>query len=143
MSEHLKHLFVVAAALYDAEKDAWLMAEHQKRDDLRGLWEFPGGKVEPDETPEQALVREMDEELGIQVQETDLEPMTFVSHAYPEYDFHLMMPLYKIEKWSGEIESKLGQKLIWIPATEFESYAEKTLPANRSLIEWIHKHYIA
>lgn len=139
-AQTLKHLFVVAAALYDEKADAWLMAEHQKREDLRGLWEFPGGKVEKGESPEQALIREMEEELGITVQQAHLEPLTFLSHAYPEYDFHLMMPLYKINQWQGEIQSKLGQKFCWVQTSDLENKRESFLPANKPLIDWIVKH---
>ncbi|MDP1556461.1 MAG: (deoxy)nucleoside triphosphate pyrophosphohydrolase, partial [Hyphomonas sp.] len=93
-------LLVVAAALFDGEGRV-LLAQRPEGKQMAGLWEFPGGKLEPGETPEAALVRELEEELSIRVNERSLEPLTFASFAYPA--FHLLMPLYACKKWSGSI----------------------------------------
>src|SRR5881227_4145659 len=91
-------LTVVAVALVDADGRV-LLAQRPAGKPMAGLWEFPGGKVDPGETPETALIRELAEELGIDVAASCLAPFTFASHAYPE--FHLLMPLYLCRKWSG------------------------------------------
>ncbi len=79
---------------------------------MAGLWEFPGGKVDPGERPEEALIRELAEELGIDVTESCLAPLTFASHSYEA--FHLLMPLYVCRKWDGQIEAREGQELAWV-----------------------------
>jgi 8-oxo-dGTP diphosphatase len=94
----MKLLLVVAVALVDADGRV-LIARRPQGKTLEGLWEFPGGKVDAGERPEAALVRELDEELGIGVEEACLAPLTFASHAYP--DFHLLMPLYICRRWNG------------------------------------------
>lgn len=104
-------VLVAAAALFDAERRV-LLAERPKGKSMSGLWEFPGGKVADGETPEAALVRELDEELGIAVARDALLPMTFASHAYA--DFHLLMPLYLCRVWSGTPQPREGQRLQWI-----------------------------
>src|ERR1051325_2426350 len=123
-------VLVAAVALIDADGRV-LLAERPAGKHLAGLWEFPGGKVMPGETPEAALIRELAEELGIDVHESCLEPFTFASHAYP--DFHLLMPLYVCRKWSGIVTSREGQRLKGVrPARlgEFEiPPAEKPLVA--------------
>ena len=101
---------VVAAALVDADGRV-LLAQRPQGKSLAGLWEFPGGKIEPGETPDAALVRELEEELGIAVAETALEPLTFVSHGYPE--FHLVMLMYVCREWGGEPVGQQGQPLVW------------------------------
>ena len=94
----MKLLLVVACALVDSDNRI-LIAQRPEGKQLAGLWEFPGGKIEPGERPEQALIRELKEELGIDVREPCLAPLTFASHAYP--DFHLLMPLYVCRRWEG------------------------------------------
>ena len=108
---NLRLLFVVAAALVDADNRV-LVAQRPAGKALGGLWEFPGGKLESGERPEAALIRELDEELGIAVQEACLAPLTFASHAYP--DMHLLMPLYICRRWSGTPRSREGQALRWL-----------------------------
>ena len=107
----LKLLLVVAAALVDGDGRV-LMAQRPEGKALAGLWEFPGGKVEPDERPEETLIRELAEELGIAVKEPCLAPLTFASHAYP--DFHLLMPLYICRRWEGFPQSREAQALRWV-----------------------------
>ena len=99
----MKLLLVVAVALFD-EDNRVLIAQRPEGKALAGLWEFPGGKVDAGERPEQALIRELHEELGIIVKEECLAPLTFASHAYP--DFHLLMPLYVCRRWQGFVRSR-------------------------------------
>lgn len=104
---------------------------------MAGLWEFPGGKLEPDETPEQALVRELREELGIDVSDTCLAPFAFASHAYP--GFHLLMPLYLCRRWTGSPVAREGQTLAWVRAEALDGYAmpdadKPLLPLLRDLL---------
>jgi len=87
---------------------------------LAGLWEFPGGKVDPGEDPETALIRELMEELGIEIARADLVPLTFASHAYPE--FHLLMPLYLCKRWEGDIAAQENQELLWVKPDELRLY---------------------
>jgi 8-oxo-dGTP diphosphatase len=112
-------LLVAACALIDADGRV-LLAKRPPGRPLAGLWEFPGGKVEPGETPEGALIRELDEELAIRVAAACLAPLTFASHAYPE--FHLLMPLYVCRQWEGEVHAQLGQELAWVRANRLEDY---------------------
>jgi 8-oxo-dGTP diphosphatase len=87
---------------------------------MAGLWEFPGGKIEPNETPEAALVRELNEELGIETWDSCLAPLTFASHSYD--DFHLVMPLFVCRKWTGIVQPKEGQTLKWVDAKALKDY---------------------
>src|SRR5688572_33077115 len=87
---------------------------------MAGLWEFPGGKVEAGERPEETLIRELREELGIVVQEPCLAPLTFASHRYP--DFHLLMPLYVCRRWDGFVRGREGQALKWVRARDLRRY---------------------
>jgi len=103
-------LLVVAVALVDSDNRV-LIAQRPQGKALAGLWEFPGGKIEPDERPEDALIRELREELGIEVKAPCLAPLTFASHAYD--DFHLLMPLYICRKWQGFVQAREGQALKW------------------------------
>lgn len=107
----MKLLLVVAAALVDADGRV-LVAQRPEGKQLAGLWEFPGGKVDPGERPEAALIRELREELSIEVREPCLAPLTFASHAYD--DFHLLMPLYICRRWEGFVVSREGQALKWL-----------------------------
>ena len=107
----MRILLVVACALVDADNRV-LVAQRPADKQLGGLWEFPGGKLEPGERPEDALVRELKEELGITTKVPCLAPLTFASHAYD--DFHLLMPLYVCRRWEGTPESREGQALKWL-----------------------------
>ncbi len=112
-------LLVVAAVLYNAKGEI-LLARRPEGKQLAGLWEFPGGKLEPGESPEAALVRELQEELFITVNESDLEPLSFASHAYPA--FHLVMPLYACHRWVGDVIPREGQAIAWAPPSQLGDY---------------------
>ncbi|HUS96441.1 MAG TPA: 8-oxo-dGTP diphosphatase MutT [Hyphomicrobiaceae bacterium] len=124
-----KLLLVAAAALVDDDNRV-LIARRPKGKSMAGLWEFPGGKVEPGETPEETLIRELEEELGIEVCDTCLAPLTFASHPYP--DFHLMMPLFLCRNWDGEIQPREGQEIKWVRAMRLADYPMP--PADLPLI---------
>lgn len=115
----MKMLLVVACALIDADGRV-LLAQRPEGKALAGLWEFPGGKLEPGERPEAALIRELHEELGITVKEACLAPLTFASHAYD--DFHLLMPLYICRRWEGLAVSREGQNLAWVRPNKLRDY---------------------
>lgn len=104
---------------------------------MAGLWEFPGGKVEDNETPEAALIRELVEELGIDTWESCLAPLTFASHRYP--DFHLLMPLFICRKWSGIPHPKEGQELAWARPQDLRTYPmpPADLPLIPILRDWV------
>ena len=110
---------VVACALVD-EDNRVLIAKRPKGRHMAGLWEFPGGKVEADERPEEALIRELAEELGIDVTESCLAPLSFASHAYD--GFHLLMPLFVCQQWDGEVEAREGQELAWVRPNRLNGY---------------------
>ena len=114
-----KLTLVVACALIDADKRV-LLAQRPAGKTLAGLWEFPGGKIEPGERPEMTLIRELHEELGITVSEACLAPLTFASHAYDS--FHLLMPLYICRRWEGTVTAREGQKLVWVRANKLRDY---------------------
>lgn len=107
----MKTVLVSAVALIDRDGRV-LIAQRPEGKSMAGLWEFPGGKIEPDETPEAALIRELHEELGIGTWESCLAPLTFASHSYD--DFHLLMPLFACRKWEGTPVSKENQALKWV-----------------------------
>ncbi|MGB3487498.1 MAG: 8-oxo-dGTP diphosphatase MutT [Xanthobacteraceae bacterium] len=115
----MKLTLVVACALIDADNRV-LIAQRPEGKQLAGLWEFPGGKLEPGERPEPALIRELREELGIEVKEACLAPLTFASHGYET--FHLLMPLYICRRWEGTVASKEGQALAWVRANKLRDY---------------------
>jgi 8-oxo-dGTP diphosphatase len=112
-------VLVAACALVDADGRV-LIAQRPQGKPMAGLWEFPGGKVEADERPEQTLIRELKEELGITVSEDCLAPLTFASHVYP--DFHLLMPLYVCRRWQGTVVATEGQKLAWVKPNRLRDY---------------------
>ena len=113
-------VLVVAVALIDIDGRV-LLARRPEGKPMAGLWEFPGGKVQDGETPEAALIRELKEELGIDVTESCLSPFTFASHRYP--DFHLLMPLYVCRVWEGEARPGEGQALKWVRIERLGDYA--------------------
>ena len=124
-----KMVLVVAVALIDADGRI-LLAQRPAGKDMAGLWEFPGGKVKSDETPENALCRELREELNIETSPNCLYPLTFASHAYEA--FHLLMPLYICRVWRGTPEPKEGQKLSWAHINQLHEF--EMPPADVPLI---------
>jgi 8-oxo-dGTP diphosphatase len=127
-------ILVVAVALIDADGRV-LLAERPEGRSLAGFWEFPGGKVEPGETPEAALIRELAEELGIDVAAACLAPLSFASHAYD--DFHLLMPLYVCRRWSGMVTPREGQRLRWVRASDLGTLPLP--PADRPLVPMLQE----
>jgi 8-oxo-dGTP diphosphatase len=128
----LKLTLVVAVALVDQDNRI-LLAQRPAGKQLAGLWEFPGGKVEPGERPEETLIRELREELGITVKEPCLAPLTFASHPYET--FHLLMPLYVCRRWDGFVQSLEGQALKWVKPQELRHYPMP--PADEPLIPFL------
>jgi 8-oxo-dGTP diphosphatase len=125
-------LLVAAAALVDADNRV-LVAQRPAGRSMAGLWEFPGGKVEPGETPEAALIRELREELGIEVCDTCLAPFTFASHAYER--FHLLMPLFLCKSWEGDLAPREAQAVKWVRASRLADYPMP--PADLPLIPYL------
>lgn len=125
-------LLVAAAALIDASGRV-LITQRPNHKALGGLWEFPGGKVEPGEAPEAALIRELKEELDLTVAREDLEPFAFASHAYPE--FHLLMPLYLIRRWTGDLrlDPNAAQAAAWVAPNALRDHAMP--PADVVLVD--------
>jgi 8-oxo-dGTP diphosphatase len=115
----VKIVLVSAVALIDADGRV-LLAQRPEGKSMAGLWEFPGGKVEPGESPEAALIRELKEELDIDTWQSCLAPLTFASHAYPE--FHLLMPLFACRKWQGVATPREGQTLAWVRPSALRDY---------------------
>lgn len=115
----MKMLLVSAVALIDVEGRV-LLAQRPEGKSMAGLWEFPGGKIEPGESPEDALVRELHEELGIETWNSCLAPLTFASHKYD--DFHLLMPLFACRKWGGTPQPREGQVLKWVKPMRMRDY---------------------
>ena len=115
----MKLVLVAACALIDPDGRV-LIAQRPPGKPLAGLWEFPGGKIECGERPEDTLIRELDEELGITVREACLAPLTFASHSYA--DFHLMMPLYVCRRWEGAVTPREGQALKWVRPNRLRDY---------------------
>ena len=129
-------LLVAAVALIDPEGRV-LLAQRPPGKSLAGLWEFPGGKVDPGETPEAALIRELHEELGIETWDSCLAPLTFPSHAYD--DFHLLMPLYACRRWQGVPQPREGQTLAWVRPADMGAYPmpPADLPLIPILRDWL------
>ncbi|HKM88592.1 MAG TPA: (deoxy)nucleoside triphosphate pyrophosphohydrolase [Xanthobacteraceae bacterium] len=125
----VKLVLVAACALIDPDRRV-LIAQRPEGKPMAGLWEFPGGKVEPGERPELSLIRELKEELGIIVKEECLAPLTFASHLYP--DFHLLMPLYVCRRWEGIVAPREAQKLKWVRPHDLRNYPMP--PADEPLI---------
>ena len=115
----MKTILVSAVALIDVDGRV-LLAQRPEGKSMAGLWEFPGGKIEPGETPEAALIRELHEELGLDTRESCLAPLTFASHAYEK--FHLLMPLYACRVWQGDPTPKEGQELAWVRPLKLKDY---------------------
>jgi len=129
-------ILVSAAALIDPDGRI-LLAQRPEGKSMAGLWEFPGGKVEPGETPEACLIRELHEELGIETWKSCLAPLTFASHAYP--DFHLLMPLFACRKWDGIVQAREGQQLAWVRSERLRDYPmpPADLPLIPILRDWL------
>jgi 8-oxo-dGTP diphosphatase len=115
----VKILLVAACALIDSDGRV-LLAERPAGKPMAGLWEFPGGKVDDGERPEDTLIRELNEELGIIVNEACLAPLTFASHSYA--DFHLVMPLYVCRRWEGSVMPLERQRLAWVRPNRLREY---------------------
>lgn len=131
-----KVVLVSAVALIDPDGRV-LLGQRPEGKSMAGLWEFPGGKVEAGETPEQALIRELHEELGIDTWSSCLAPLTFASHAYE--DFHLLMPLFACRRWNGTPHSKEGQALKWVNAQDLKNFAmpPADIPLIPILRDWL------
>lgn len=125
----MKVVVVAAVALVDVDGRV-LIAQRSKEKSMAGLWEFPGGKVEADETPEVCLIRELKEELDIDVTEACLAPLTFASHTYD--DFHLLMPLFVCRKWEGQVKALEHEQLKWVRPNEMRGFSMP--PADEPLI---------
>ncbi|SDE39602.1 8-oxo-dGTP diphosphatase [Paracoccus isoporae] len=125
-------VLVAAVALIDTDGRI-LLAQRPEGKSMAGLWEFPGGKVEPGESPEAALIRELAEELAIDTEQSCLAPLSFASHAYA--DFHLLMPLFACRRWHGIPRPQEGQRLAWVRAQDLRRY--EMPPADLPLIPMI------
>jgi len=132
----MKIVLVSAVALIDVDGRV-LLAQRPRGKPMAGLWEFPGGKVEPGETPEAALIRELGEELGIDTWQSCLAPLSFASHGYP--DFHLLMPLFACRKWQGVPRPREGQRLKWVRPAQLNTYPmpPADLPLIPILRDWL------
>ena len=132
----MKMVLVSAVALIDVDGRV-LLAQRPPGKSMAGLWEFPGGKIEQGETPEAALIRELEEELGIDTWASCLAPLTFASHSYD--DFHLMMPLFACRKWNGTPRPKEGQVLKWVKPEAMREYPMPAadIPLISILRDWL------
>lgn len=132
----MKLVLVSAVALVDVDGRV-LLAQRPEGKSMAGLWEFPGGKIEDGETPEAALIRELNEELGIDTWASCLAPLTFASHSYDE--FHLMMPLFACRKWEGTPQAREGQVLKWVKPIEMRDYPMPAadIPLIAVLRDWL------
>ena len=129
-------ILVVAAALIDKDGRV-LLAQRPPNKSMAGLWEFPGGKVEDGENPEDALIRELNEELGIDTWGSCLAPLSFASHSYE--DFHLLMPLFACRKWIGNPMAIEGQVLKWVSKNDLKNYAmpPADIPLIAAIRDWL------
>lgn len=132
----MKTVLVSAVALIDPDGRV-LLAKRPAGKPMAGLWEFPGGKIEPGETPEAALIRELYEELGIETWASCLAPLTFASHSYDT--FHLLMPVFACRKWDGIVSPKEGQTLAWVKANDLSTYEMPAadIPLIAVLRDWL------
>lgn len=132
----MKTVLVSAVALIDRDGRV-LLAQRPEGKSMAGLWEFPGGKIEAGETPEVALIRELEEELGINTWESCLAPLTFASHSYES--FHLLMPLFACRKWEGTPIAREGQTLKWVYPKDFRDYPmpPADIPLIPILRDWL------
>ncbi|WP_372835475.1 (deoxy)nucleoside triphosphate pyrophosphohydrolase [Puniceibacterium confluentis] len=132
----MKVVVVSAVALIDRDGRV-LLAQRPAGKAMAGLWEFPGGKVEVNETPEAALIRELHEELGIETWQSCLAPLTFASHSYD--DFHLLMPLFACRKWGGTVQPRENQSLKWVHAKNISDYPMPAadIPLIPILRDWL------
>lgn len=132
----MKTVLVSAVALIDVDGRV-LLAQRPEGKSMAGLWEFPGGKVEQGETPEAALIRELQEELGIDTWASCLAPLTFASHGYD--NFHLLMPLFACRKWEGTPRAREGQTLKWVHAKNLRDYPMPAadIPLIPILRDWL------
>jgi 8-oxo-dGTP diphosphatase len=132
----VKIVLVSAVALIDPDGRV-LLAQRPEGKSLAGLWEFPGGKVDPGETPEAALIRELREELGIETKASCLAPLTFASHSYD--DFHLLMPLFACRRWEGTATGREGQTLAWVRPEKLRDYPmpPADIPLIPILRDWL------
>jgi 8-oxo-dGTP diphosphatase len=129
-------LVIVAAAALVRADGRLLLAQRPEGKSMAGLWELPGGKVEPGESPQAGLVRELREELALEAEETDLEAFAFASHAYAR--FHLLMPVFMVRRWTGEPQPKEGQKLVWASPEEARTFPMPAadVPLIERFLEW-------
>ena len=125
-------LLVAAAALVDVDGRV-LICKRPAGKSLAGLWEFPGGKLEPGETPEACLIRELDEELGITVAQSCLAPFVFASHGYDS--FHMLMPLYLCRRWEGLVQAREHEAIAWVKPNQMCDYPMP--PADAPLVAWL------
>jgi 8-oxo-dGTP diphosphatase len=130
-----KIVYVSAVVMVDGEGRI-LLAQRPEGRTMAGLWEFPGGKIEPGETPAEALIRELKEELDIDIAPDDLSPLTFVSYDY--VDFHLFMPVFLCRNWQGVVLPREAQAFAWVPPAELENYSMPA--ADRPLVPYLQKH---
>jgi|TARA_B110000263_G_scaffold93025_1_gene81359 8-oxo-dGTP diphosphatase len=132
----LNTILVVAAALIDRDGRV-LLAQRPPNKSMAGLWEFPGGKVEDGENPEDSLIRELNEELGIDTWGSCLAPLSFASHSYE--DFHLLMPLFACRKWIGTPMAMEGQVLKWVSKSDLKNYAmpPADIPLIAAIRDWL------
>lgn len=126
------HLMTVVAVALLNNQGQVLLAQRPADKWMAGMWEFPGGKIEEGETPEQALIRECQEELGVTLDPSALRPFTFISHPYPEKNFHLLMPLYLCRAWTGALQGVERQKLEWVAPCDMLQYL--ITPADLPLV---------